>query len=65
VRFSQAAEWIRIPEIQYAWTFARENRVANFQVKGKQDEASLETLDPSSSPIKDLNFRATARPGQF
>ena len=43
VRFSQA-EMDPYSEIQYAWTFARENRVANFQVKGKQDQASLETL---------------------
>ena len=42
VRFSQA-EMDPYSEIQYAWTFARENRVANFQVKGKPDEASLET----------------------
>jgi ABC-type transporter lipoprotein component MlaA/pimeloyl-ACP methyl ester carboxylesterase len=32
-------------ELQYAWTFARENRVADFQVKGKTDPASLETLE--------------------
>jgi hypothetical protein len=32
-------------ELQYAWTFARENRVADFQVKGKPDPASLETLE--------------------
>jgi ABC-type transporter lipoprotein component MlaA len=31
--------------LQYAWTFARENRVADFQVKGKPDPASLETLE--------------------
>ena len=43
VRFSQA-EMDPYSEIQYAWTFARETQVADFQVKGKQDEASLETL---------------------
>jgi len=32
-------------ELQYAWTFVRENRVADFQVKGKPDAASLETLE--------------------
>ena len=32
-------------ELQYAWTFVRENRVADFQVKGKPDPASLETLE--------------------
>ncbi len=30
--------------IQYAWTFARENQVVNFKVRGKQDQPSLETL---------------------
>ena len=44
VRFSQA-EMDPYSEIQYAWTFARANRVANFQVKGKPDAASLETLE--------------------
>jgi ABC-type transporter lipoprotein component MlaA/pimeloyl-ACP methyl ester carboxylesterase len=32
-------------ELQYAWTFVRKNRVADFQVKGKPDPASLETLE--------------------
>jgi ABC-type transporter lipoprotein component MlaA len=32
-------------ELQYAWTFVRENRVADFEVKGKPDPASLETLE--------------------
>ena len=36
VRFSQT-EMDPYSEIQYAWTFVRANRVANFQVKGKQD----------------------------
>jgi ABC-type transporter lipoprotein component MlaA len=40
VRFSQA-EADPYSEIQYAWTFARANRVADFQVKGTQDPASL------------------------
>ena len=38
VRFSQA-EPDPYSEIQYAWTFARKNRVADFQVKGEQDAA--------------------------
>ena len=32
-------------ELQYAWTFVRENRVADFQVKGEPDPASLATLE--------------------
>ncbi|MBI4660607.1 MAG: VacJ family lipoprotein [Verrucomicrobia bacterium] len=43
VRFSQA-ETDPYSVLQYAWTFVRENQVVDFQVKGKQDEASLETL---------------------
>ena len=55
VRFSQA-EGDPYSEIQYAWTFARENRVADFQVKGKQDEASLETLESVFFTFKDPEF---------
>ncbi len=43
VRFSQAA-MDPYSDVQYAWTFARKNRVADFQVQGKQDAASLQTL---------------------
>ena len=43
VRFSPT-EIDAYSEIQYTWTFERENRVADFQIKGKQDAASLETL---------------------
>ena len=62
VRFSQA-EMDPYSEIQYAWTFVRENRVANFQVKGKQDEASLETLDSVFFTYHDPEFpgRGTTR----
>jgi ABC-type transporter lipoprotein component MlaA/pimeloyl-ACP methyl ester carboxylesterase len=55
VRFSQA-EADPYSEIQYAWTFERENRVANFQVKGKQDPASLETLESVFFTYKDPEF---------
>lgn len=55
VRFSQA-EMDPYAEIQYAWTFARENRVANFRVKGKRDEASLETLESVFFSYKDPEF---------
>ena len=43
VRFSQAA-MDPYAELQYAWTFARANRAPDFQVGGKQEAASLETL---------------------
>ncbi len=55
VRFSQA-EMDPYSEIQYAWTFARANRVADFQVKGKADEASLETLESVFFTYKDMEF---------
>ena len=55
VRFSQA-EMDPYSEIQYAWTFARANRVADFQVKGKQDSASLETLESVFFTFKDPEF---------
>ncbi|MGA2555485.1 MAG: VacJ family lipoprotein [Verrucomicrobiota bacterium] len=55
VRFSQA-EMDPYSEIQYAWTFVRKNRVADFQVKGKQDAASLETLESVFFTFKDPGF---------
>ncbi len=55
VRFSQAA-MDPYSEIQYAWTFARANRVVDFQVKGEQDEASLETLESVFFTYKDPEF---------
>ncbi len=55
VRFSKA-EMDPYSEIQYAWTFARANRVADFQVKGEQDEASLETLESVFFTYKDREF---------
>lgn len=44
VRFSQA-EMDSYSQIHFAYSFARMSRVADFQVKGSQDKASLETLD--------------------
>jgi ABC-type transporter lipoprotein component MlaA len=55
VRFSQT-EMDPYSEVQYAWTFVRANRVANFQVKGKQDKASLETLESVFFTYKDPEF---------
>jgi len=54
-RYSQA-EMDPYSEIQYAWTFARANRVADFHVKGKPDEASLETLESVFFTPKDPEF---------
>ena len=53
---SARPKWIPYSEIQYAWTFARANRVANFQVKGKPDAASLETLESVFFTFKDPEF---------
>lgn len=55
VRFSKA-EMDSYAQVQYAWTFARANRVADFQVKGEQDEASLETLESVFFTYKDPEF---------
>ena len=55
VRFSKA-EADPYSEIQYAWTFARANQVADFQVKGEQDEATLETLQTVFFTFKDPEF---------
>jgi hypothetical protein len=56
VRFSQA-EMDPYSEIQYAWTFARANRVADFQGEGKApDEASLETLESVFFTYQDPDF---------
>jgi ABC-type transporter lipoprotein component MlaA/pimeloyl-ACP methyl ester carboxylesterase len=55
VRFSRT-EMDPYSEIQYAWTFVRANRVANFQVKGKQDPASLETVESVFFTFKDPEF---------
>ena len=55
VRFSQA-ETDPYAEIQYAWTFARMNRVADFQVIGEQDASSLETLETVFFTFKDAEF---------
>jgi pimeloyl-ACP methyl ester carboxylesterase len=43
-------------ELQYAWTFVRENRVADFQVRGKVDPASLETLETVFFTFNDPDF---------
>ena len=55
VRFSQA-EADPYSEIEYAWTFARANQVADFQVKGQQDASSLETLESVFFTFKDPEF---------
>jgi ABC-type transporter lipoprotein component MlaA len=43
-------------EIQYAWTFARQNRVADFQVHGEPDPASQETLESVFFTFHDPEF---------
>jgi ABC-type transporter lipoprotein component MlaA/pimeloyl-ACP methyl ester carboxylesterase len=43
-------------ELQYAWTFVRGNRVADFHVKGKPDPASLETLESVFFTFQDQEF---------
>ena len=55
VRFSQA-EADPYADLQYAWTFARANQVADFQVKGEQDKASLETMESIFFTYKNPDF---------
>ena len=54
-RFSQA-EMDPYSEIQYAWTFARRNRVADFRVTGEIDNAALETMESVFFSYKDPEF---------
>jgi ABC-type transporter lipoprotein component MlaA/pimeloyl-ACP methyl ester carboxylesterase len=42
--------------VQYAWTFVRKGHVADFRVKGEQDEASLETLQSVFFTVRDERF---------
>jgi len=60
VRFSRA-EADPYSVIQYAWTFARKTSVANFEVKGKIDESTLETLESVFFTFKDPAFPGHAR----
>lgn len=60
VRFSEA-EMDPYAEIQYAWTFVRANRVANFRVTGKQDAGSLETLQSVFFTYTDPTFPDQAK----
>jgi ABC-type transporter lipoprotein component MlaA len=55
VRFSES-QMDAYSEVQYAWTFARKNRRADFHVKGEQDPASLETLQSAFFRVKDPEF---------
>ena len=55
LRFSQA-NMDAYSVLQYAWTFVRENRIADFQVKGESDKASLETLQTVFFSFKDPEF---------
>ena len=62
VRFSHA-EMDPYSEVQYAWTFARANQVADFQAKGKPDEASLETLQSVFFTYKNPDFPGRGKTG--
>lgn len=55
VRYSRA-ESDPYSEIQYAWTFARASRVADFQVKGQSDPAALETIQSIFFTFQDPAF---------
>jgi len=55
VRFSES-QMDAYSELQYAWTFGRKNRTADFQVKGERDPASLETLQSIFFSVKNPEF---------
>ena len=59
-RFNEA-EKDSYSEIQYAWTFVRENRVADFQVKGESDAASLKTLESVFFTFQDREFQGRGK----
>ncbi|HWD19424.1 MAG TPA: VacJ family lipoprotein [Verrucomicrobiae bacterium] len=61
-RFSQA-EMDPYALAQYAWTFARENRVADYHVTGEIDQPSLETLQYVYFSYDDPEFPARAKTG--
>lgn len=60
VRFSRA-EPDPYSEIQYAWTFVRKNRVADFKVTGKPDAVSKETIESVFFKFNDLDFPTQGR----
>jgi len=55
-RFGQA-EMNPYSEIQCAWTLARANQMADFQVQYNPDQALLETLESVYFTFKDPEFR--------
>lgn len=59
-RFSEA-EMDPYSELAYVWTFVTANRVANFQVTGKQDPSSLETLESVFFTYKNPEFPDLAK----
>jgi len=75
VRFSQS-EMDPYTEIKYVWSFARDARRPDFQIKEKQDEASLESLEalfftyqdpefPNSGKTRSVLIPTTGRPLKF
>jgi len=64
VRVAQS-EMDAYSELQYAWTFVRENRVADFQYKANRTQPPWRLLNRSSSHSRSPNFRVGARRGQF
>src|SRR5204863_995213 len=54
-RFSQA-EMDPYSEVQYAWKFVRETKPPDFELRGPQDEPSLETLQSVFFKPKDPEF---------
>jgi ABC-type transporter lipoprotein component MlaA/pimeloyl-ACP methyl ester carboxylesterase len=49
--------------VQYAWTFVRKARVADYRVEGEQDEASLETLQSVFFTVRNEKFPGHGKTG--
>ncbi len=60
VRFAES-EMDPYSIIQYAWTFVRENKVADYKVRGAQDTVSLETLQSVFFTFQDPKFPGKGR----
>lgn len=55
VRFAQT-ETDPYSVVQYAWTFVRKNQAPDFELKGEQDQSSLETVQSALVTFRDPKF---------
>ncbi len=60
VRFNRATA-DSYSELQYAWSFARASRPADFQLRGKTDPTSLQTMEAAFFTYQDPDFLGRAQ----